>query len=321
MMPKRRVRLPRRREGGKSGESGSAAGSTSAPRRAQQGIQMLLCNSSGFSISGSTFNAIQGDMVVHNTDYEEFLRRAVAELRRSLPAVVGYSSPNALVITDALGETLTLPWTLVPTLDALSGLLVKHFRGKIGEKRVSAGKYCLGWADGSNGGRAVKTYELKDVRESNARLIMSIILEQALAEELRNLCPKCGKTELGTYVDDGWHVCRRCNTRFMLPGKPVRRIATEGDIEDDIEDGDIVEEAAFRHVRKRQVELDELEEDPPIYRRPSFVPNRSNTRRARAFLVRERLKYVNEDAGLSRAEAIALCSNSDRYWSWRMRKQ
>ncbi|KAF5334792.1 hypothetical protein D9611_012940 [Ephemerocybe angulata] len=221
MMPKRRVRLPRRREGGKSAESGSGAGSTSAPRRIQQGSQMLLCNSSGFSISGSTFNAIQGDMVVHNNDYEEFLRRAVVELRRSLPAVVGYSSPNALVITDALGETLTLPWSIVPTREALSALLVNHFQGKIGEKRVSEGKYCLGRAEGSGGGREVVPDDWDEIRESNARLIMSMLIDQVLAEELRNSCPKCGKTELGTYVDDGWHVCRRCNTRFMLPGKRV----------------------------------------------------------------------------------------------------
>ncbi|KAF5334766.1 hypothetical protein D9611_012950 [Ephemerocybe angulata] len=243
MMPKRRVRLPRRREGGKSAETGSAAdlsaGSTSAPRRARQDIQMLLCNSSGFSISGSTFNAIQGDMVVHNNNYEEFLRRAVAELRRSLPAVVGYSSPNALVITDALGETLTLPWSLVPTRESLSALLVNHFQGKIGEKRVSEGRYCLGWAEGFGGGREVEPGDWAEIRESNARLIMS--------KELKNMCPKCGKTELGTYVDDGWHVCRRCNTRFMLPSTLQ---ALDFGWKD--KDGDPVEEAAFRHVRKRR---------------------------------------------------------------------
>ncbi|KAF5334806.1 hypothetical protein D9611_012949 [Ephemerocybe angulata] len=235
---------------GASQSSENASGDPMCPPRwpQTQGPQMLLCNSSNFSVNGSTFNTILGNMVVNNFDYEEFLRRAVAELRRTLPAVVGYSSANALVITDALGETLTIPWSRVPTLSALSDYLVHHFRGKIGERRVIQGKYSIGRAEGKGGGRVVRHDEWEDIRGKNARLIMSMVIEKALVEELRTLCPKCGKTELGTYIDDGWQVCRRCNTRFMLPGKPIYR--RRGRL---TKDGDLVEEAAFRHVQKREV--------------------------------------------------------------------
>ncbi|KAF6753680.1 hypothetical protein DFP72DRAFT_1046471 [Ephemerocybe angulata] len=260
-MPSSNTRPPRRRRARGQPSGNASSGSISRP---QQGPQMLLCNSSNFSVNGSTFNAIQGDMIVHNNDNEEFLRRAVAELRRSLPPVVAYSSPNALIITDALGETLTVPWTLVPTLDALTGLLVDHFRGKIGERRVAARKYCIGWAEGSGGGREVEPDDWEEIRESNARLIMSMLIEQELVKELRELCPKCGKTKLGTYFDDGWQVCRRCNTRFMLPGEPVRGRG-------DIDNGDLVEEAAFRHVRKREVELNADPQQPLVQGPPFFI--------------------------------------------------
>ena len=38
-------------------------------------------------------------------------------LHQMLPKAIGYSDRNALVITDALGRTFTLPWDIVSTYE------------------------------------------------------------------------------------------------------------------------------------------------------------------------------------------------------------
>ncbi|KAF6750940.1 hypothetical protein DFP72DRAFT_851192 [Ephemerocybe angulata] len=173
----------------------------------------ILSNSSNFSTGAWTVYDIGGDMIFQNSDTEE-LRRIVNEFQQALPAAVRHSDSNALIITDALGETLTVPWSFVPTYDMLiisvkqelQHLLVNHFRGKIGERRVTEGRYCVGRVAGSDDGIVVQASDWRRIRDEHQQLVMSMLIEQAVVEELRKMCPKCGRTELGTYVDQGWQV-------------------------------------------------------------------------------------------------------------------
>lgn len=48
---------------------------------------------------------------------EAAIRTEIRAPLRDLPPGVGYGSANALILTDALGEILTLPWNLVATYD------------------------------------------------------------------------------------------------------------------------------------------------------------------------------------------------------------
>lgn len=48
---------------------------------------------------------------------EAVIRAEIQTIRAALPRDVGYGDNNALVITDALDCTFTLPWSLVPTYD------------------------------------------------------------------------------------------------------------------------------------------------------------------------------------------------------------
>ncbi|TEB33744.1 hypothetical protein FA13DRAFT_1730021 [Coprinellus micaceus] len=153
-----------------------------------------------------------------------------------------FTDANALVITDALGETLHVPWSFVPSYDDLHRMLVGHFRWKIGEQRVAKRRYCVARAGGADGGTLVTADDWESIRDNREHLVMSMLIEQIFREELQELCPKCGKTQLGTYEDQGWRVCRRCNTRYILPGSPeCRKIKRE------------TNDAAFRHVRTSQV--------------------------------------------------------------------
>ncbi|KAJ2923157.1 hypothetical protein H1R20_g13937, partial [Candolleomyces eurysporus] len=62
---------------------------------------------------------------------EAELLRTNQVVQRKLPQAVGFSNTNALIITDALGETFTLPWSIVATYEDLHDTLAKHFRGKV----------------------------------------------------------------------------------------------------------------------------------------------------------------------------------------------
>ncbi|KAF5338136.1 hypothetical protein D9611_014557 [Ephemerocybe angulata] len=77
----------------------------------------ILCDSSHNSFGSLAITAVQGNMIVDNGDYDRLRHIIAGEIRRSIPTAVRHSNANALVITDALGETLTLPWSLVPTYE------------------------------------------------------------------------------------------------------------------------------------------------------------------------------------------------------------
>ncbi|KAF6746336.1 hypothetical protein DFP72DRAFT_637025 [Ephemerocybe angulata] len=79
----------------------------------------ILCGSHNNSFGSLAITTVQGNMIIHQSDCDE-LRRAIAdEIRSSIPAMVRHSNENALVLTDALGETLTVPWSFVPTYEVL----------------------------------------------------------------------------------------------------------------------------------------------------------------------------------------------------------
>jgi hypothetical protein len=150
---------------------------------------------------------------------EKVLRAEIQKLQHSLPPNVGYSSANAIIITDALGEVLILPWSIVSSFQVrisisttytfftektnkeLQGILMKHFRGKVGGQRVASGHFCVLRA---NGGKPIKGEEWDNVTEAGERLIMCIVVEQVWVREVAKLCPKCGRTRLGTYKERGW---------------------------------------------------------------------------------------------------------------------
>ncbi|KAF6752314.1 hypothetical protein DFP72DRAFT_459693 [Ephemerocybe angulata] len=157
----------------------------------------ILCGSSNNSFGSLAITTVQGNMIIHQSDYDELRRAIAAEMRRSIPAIVRHSNENALVLTDALGETLTIPWSFAPTYEELKRLLVNHFRGKLGAHRVAEGRYCIGRAEGSDDGLVVSAEDWVKIRDGCEQLVMSMLIEQELDYELHRMCPKCGRTELG----------------------------------------------------------------------------------------------------------------------------
>lgn len=80
---------------------------------------------------------------------------------------------------------------------------MKHFRHKIGERRVLRGGYRIAQA---HGGTLVKADRWQDVIETGEELIMLMVIDKFRREEASKSCPKCGRTPIGTYEDDGWQI-------------------------------------------------------------------------------------------------------------------
>jgi hypothetical protein len=184
------------------------------------------------------------------------VRRIVAEvlraelprlcrLQRRIPATVGYTITNALVVTDALGESLTIPWSLVSSYDVsptfylvylvltsmlppspylpesqdLHKSLIKHFRGKVGEQRVLDEKYCIARA---SDGTVIKAANWSDIVHAGEEVMMSMLVETPWVHGISKTCPKCGRTRLGTYRDQGWIIWCVPNFAGILKPKAFR---------------------------------------------------------------------------------------------------
>jgi hypothetical protein len=79
--------------------------------------------------------------------------------------------------------------------------MMKHFRGKLGEKRVVRNRYCIMT---ERDGILVQPEDWDHVVSSGERLIMCMVVEKILVESVKDTCPQCGKTRLGTYRESGW---------------------------------------------------------------------------------------------------------------------
>ncbi|KAJ3503414.1 hypothetical protein NMY22_g18257 [Coprinellus aureogranulatus] len=195
-----------------------------------QFFQSFFAGASYFTVSGGEFNAIAGNYVdnrtiVHGADDELkiLLLQLQAErlARRGISERVAFTRENAVVFIDALGGEFTLPPSVIATYSDVHNTMVKHFRGKFGEVRVARQGYCLAL---ERDGSVVRPeeWDAYKIIEKGEKLIMIMIIERAWVESVKGDCPRCGKTRLGTYKDDGWVICRRCNTRFTFTPTPDR---------------------------------------------------------------------------------------------------
>ncbi|KAJ2927442.1 hypothetical protein H1R20_g9652, partial [Candolleomyces eurysporus] len=172
------------------------------------GIQILPdCNNVSVGSMTVNINNGPGDQVVsinNSAEYREAaeLLRTLQRLQMTTPQTVGFSNANAVTLTDALGETFTLPWSIVATYEDLHDILGKHFRGKVGEKRVVEKRYCITRLNG----KLVDAWNWSDVMLLGEELVMCMLVKREGDKTLTKIaktCPKCGKTKLGTYLDQG----------------------------------------------------------------------------------------------------------------------
>ncbi|KAJ2912496.1 hypothetical protein MD484_g7914, partial [Candolleomyces efflorescens] len=190
------------------------AGTSSYASSAMGALFHLFCNGSGYIFQNVNFYISGGNMSVQaENENAEYLVHMLAiikgmasqlcRIERAIPTAINHTNANALIIRDALDEKLTVPWSVVRTYEALHRFLETHFEDKIGEEYVRQRRYSIAR---TNGGTVVRAAEWEGVIEKCEELTMFMILGKMALEEAWKLCPKCGKTKLGTYEVDGWNI-------------------------------------------------------------------------------------------------------------------
>ncbi|KAF6745122.1 hypothetical protein DFP72DRAFT_1077867 [Ephemerocybe angulata] len=179
---------------------------TSYPAPPTQPFQQFFAGASNFFVGGGQFNAIGGDYIASSIDPDQ-LERLLAQLRqaelayRSVSQHVGYSSANGVTIIDALDERFILPLSIVSEFEDVHDSLLKHFRGVIGEELVAEKKYRIAR---QHDGQLVKPEDWKEVLETGDAVVMSMLIEKVWVESIKDVCPKCGRTRLGSSREGGW---------------------------------------------------------------------------------------------------------------------
>ncbi|TEB30991.1 hypothetical protein FA13DRAFT_1732956 [Coprinellus micaceus] len=164
--------------------------------------------------------------------------------QRGLSQPVGYNRENGVRIIDAFGGELILPPSIVGQYSDVHDLMLKHFRGKLGEERVVESRYCIMT---ESDGTLVQPEDWDCTLNSGQRLIMCMIVEKIWVKSMKDTCPQCGKTKYGTFPEGGWLICRRCQKRFRSSADSISQV-----IMPPIHDNKI---ASFRHIRKVFVEV------------------------------------------------------------------
>ncbi|TEB31982.1 hypothetical protein FA13DRAFT_1791261 [Coprinellus micaceus] len=233
--------------------SSSATGSTASC----QTIQHFFAGASHFTVGQLNTYGMHPEELQEVRMQVQLLQAHIAQ--RGLSQPVGYNRENGVRIVDALGGELVLPPSIMGQYSVTSAaasrvswltsrkdvheLMMKHFRGKLGEKRVVRNRYCIMT---ERDGILVQPEDWDHVVSSGEGLIMCMVVEKILVESVKDTCPQCGKTRLGTYRESGWLICRRCEKRFQSSADSISRVYTPPNRGDKI--------ASFRHIQKVFVE-------------------------------------------------------------------
>ncbi|TEB32007.1 hypothetical protein FA13DRAFT_319081 [Coprinellus micaceus] len=217
----------------------SSSGTSSTASR--QMIQHFFAGASHFTVGQLNQNNYGMDREELRILLLQVLRSNSAQ--RGLSQSVGYNRENGVRIVDALGGELVLPPSIMGQYSDVHDLMLKHFNGKLGEERVVESRYCIVTeCDGT----LVQPENWDHVLSSGEGLIMCMTVEKVWVESVKDTCPQCGKTTLGTYRESGWHICRRCEKRFRSSADSISGVRCPP-----IRDNKI---ASFRHIRKVFVE-------------------------------------------------------------------
>ncbi|KAF9544800.1 hypothetical protein CPC08DRAFT_730218 [Agrocybe pediades] len=219
--------------------------SLAGPTQVNQGF---FAGASNIIISGGQFNNVVRREHLDPAHVQHILLRLLETdlVRRSIAQIVGYNRENGgVTIIDALGEQVVFPPTIMALFSDAHDNLSKHFRGKLGEDRVHSGRYCL---VKQGDGMRVDERDWNTVVQAGEVLVMCMLIEKVWVESRKETCPKCGDTRLGTQIDGGFYVCRRCHKRFTFDRAPSLE-----DYVPPYEDDDTV--ATFVNVRKEFVEM------------------------------------------------------------------
>jgi CheY-like chemotaxis protein len=115
--------------------------------------------------------------------------------------------------TDALGETIPLPYQLCQQWATFKGLLGVIFINRPGKTRVEMGQYLI---MNAKGGRLLREASWNHAIKQDDHLSMSIVLDDLEARDGRCPFPSCQASTEGVEVKNGGRTCRECGRWAVL---------------------------------------------------------------------------------------------------------
>ena len=170
--------------------------------------------------------------------------------------------PPVVQFTDALGETLALPYQMCQQWETFRLMLNAIFDGRPGQSRVERGNFLIKHAIG--GRRLLEDSWNHAIRDGD-HLQMSIVLDDFFAEQ--DLCPfpSCKASLSNAELSNGGKTCPQC-TRWVILTKnenPPSAPADAGDIFsiDHFNDSDLNEKYTDEETSRKEGPQKPLEED------------------------------------------------------------
>lgn len=182
--------------------------------------------------------------------------------------------PPIVQFTDALGETMALPYQMCVQWKTFRLMLDVVFDGRPGKSRVDMGKFLIMHAAG---GRLLLEKSWNHAVMEGDHLQMSMVLDDLLAIE--DICPfpSCKAPLLNAEVDNGGRTCPQCS-RWALITKTERASAIprkknpredysykEDSYEEDLDEEYLDEERSGREYSQKPLE-EHIVEDIELYR-------------------------------------------------------
>ena len=170
-----------------------------------------------------------------------------------------------LQFTDALGETMALPYQLCQQWATFRELLGVIFINKPGNSRVKMGQYLI---MNANGGRLLSEASWQHAIKQGDHLSMSIVLDDLKARDGRCPFPSCQTSTEGVEVKNGGRTCLECGRWAVLtPQKPIdplisntsqstqkeSKINEESDKESEEELGEVEDIEIYRQIHVQTV--------------------------------------------------------------------
>jgi hypothetical protein len=169
--------------------------------------------------------------------------------------------PPIVQFTDALGETMALPYQMCIRWKTFRLMLDAVFDGRPGKSRVDMGKFLIMH---SAGGRLLLEKSWNHAIKEGDHLQMSMVLDDLHATE--DICPfpSCKASLLNAEVDNGGRICPQCG-RWALFTKTERTLDIPRYDEDPDEECTNDEERSSREDSQKPLE-ERIVEDIELYR-------------------------------------------------------
>jgi hypothetical protein len=134
----------------------------------------------------------------------------IQRIENSLPTRI---SCPIVIFTDALGETMALPYQLCQQWTTFRRLLGVMFDKKPGKNRVEMGQYLI---INTQGGRLLQEASWQHAVKQNDHLSMSIVLDDLQAKDGHCPFPSCRTSLSCAEVENGGRICPECGRWVIL---------------------------------------------------------------------------------------------------------